>query len=217
MMDYFDLAKNAVFSLTDAAFLFPVLTYGVALMSAGALVLTLVHLLTGGGKSATRWAAVAVWLLVAVAAGGAQLIGGDDLKDALSWGLEAAQHDVIAQHRTILLWAWAAPLPVVVLVLLAMGTKSGSLRMTALALAVVLAALASVYAVTLVYSHERTFRMPIALTVDMQMELPDAVRERLERSSATAGTGTADDGEGGPEPARGGGDEPIQFFGLPID
>lgn len=215
MNDYLRLAQDAVTALTDASFLFPVLTYGVALMSSAALLLTLTHLLTLGNKSATRWAAVAVWLLVALAAGGAQLIGGDDLKAALDWPLEAAQHEVIAQHRTILMWAWAAPLPTVLFVLLAIAPKSGGTRIGLLVAALVFAAAASVYGVTLVYSHEKTFRMPIALTVDMQVELPEAVRERLRSAGATEeGEGT-DSTRGNDE--AGGGDAPVQFFGVPID
>jgi hypothetical protein len=212
MADYLQLARDAVAALADAAFLFPVLTYGVALMSAAALLLTLAHLLTMGGKSATRWAAVAVWLLVALAAGGAQLIGGDDLKAALDWPLDTAQLEVIAQHRTILMWAWAAPLPAVLLVLLAMVPKSGGTRVGLLALALVLAGLASVYGVTLVYSHEKTFRMPIALTVDMQVELPEAVRERLRSRSPSNDEDAAPDDD-----ATGDNEAPVQFFGIPID
>lgn len=213
MNEYLRLAQDAVTALTDAAFLFPVLTYGVALMSSAALLLTLTHLLTLGNKSATRWAAVAVWLLVALAAGGAQLIGGDDLKAALDWPLEAAQHEVIAQHRTILMWAWAAPLPAVLLVLLAIAPKSGGTRIGLLVAALVLAAAASVYGVTLVYSHEKTFRMPIALTVDMQVELPEAVRERLR----SAGDEGEDDDEARSADGADGGEAPVQFFGVPID
>ena len=174
-MDYVNLAKDAVTSLTDGAFLFPVLTYGVALMSAGALLLTLAHLLPLGAKNATRWAVVAVWVLVALAAGGAQLIAGDELKAAFDMGLEATEHEKIAQHKTLLMWAWAAPLPAVALVLLAAAPKSGGLRFTGLLLAVLLGAGASVYALTLVHAHQRTASMSYELTVEMQADLPDAV------------------------------------------
>lgn len=231
MMDYLDLAKDALFALTEGGFLFPVLTYGAALMSAAALLLTLAHLLPLTSKSATRWAAVAVWGLVALAAGGAQLIAGDDLKAAFDLGLEAAEHTKVTQHKTLLMWAWAAPLPAVLLILLAAAPKSAGARTTGLVLSVLLGAGACVYALTLVHAHQRTANMSYEITVDMQTNLPEAWRKRLEETTPTASdeavegedaAGSTDsatddvaaDAQSAAEEPR---DEPVRFFGLPVE
>ncbi|XAL99298.1 hypothetical protein OT109_17165 [Phycisphaeraceae bacterium D3-23] len=221
MMDYVDLAKDAVFALTDGGFLFPVLTYGVALMSAAALLLTLAHLLPLTGRSATRWAAVAVWGLVALAAGGALVIANDDLSFAVRQDLDAATHDKIAHLKTLLTWAWAAPLPAVVLVLLAAAPKSAGARTAALLLSVVLGAGASVYALSLVLAYQRTTQMAYEVAIDMEAELPESWRERAAEAQSPGDT-TDGDEDGGDadvqaretEPTP---DEPVRFFGLPIE
>lgn len=229
MMDYIHLAKEAVFALTEGGFLFPVLTYGVALMSAGALVLTLLHLLTGGAKSATQWASVAVWGLVAVAAGGALLIANDDLAFAIEQDLDAATHQKIAMLKTLLTWAWAGPLAVVVGVLVAAAPKSAGPRTLVLIFSVLIGAGASVYALSLVLAYQRTTEMAYQVKVDTQAELPDAWRERIDQVRSPGGDSEGDGqggstGDGGETdtdaPSGGGGgesDEPLQFFGLPID
>ena len=224
MMDYLDLAKEAVFSLLDGGFLFPVLTYGVALMSAGALVLTLLHLVTGGGKSATRWASVAVWGLVAVAAGGALVIANDDLAFAIEQDLDAATHDKIAMLKTLLTWSWAGPLAVVVFVLVAAAPKSAGPRTLVLLFSVLIGAGASVYALSLVLAYQRTTEMAYEIQVDTQAELPEAWRERVDQVRSPRGGGDGDSpsddaGEDAGTPTRdeSESDEPLQFFGLPID
>jgi len=229
MMDYFNLAKDAVLALTEGGFLFPVLTYGIALMSAGALVLTLLHLLTGGGKSATRWASIAVWGLVAVAAGGALLIANDDLAFAIEQDLDDVTHQKIAMLKTLLTWAWAGPLAVVVGVLVAAAPKSAGPRSLVMIFSVLIGAGASVYALSLVLAYQRTTEMAYQVKVDTQAELPEAWRERLEQVRTPggggegsgqgdgAGDGAETDTDAPTEDGGGESDEPLQFFGLPID
>ncbi|MFI4859441.1 MAG: hypothetical protein ACIAXF_02045 [Phycisphaerales bacterium JB063] len=216
-MDYVDLAKDAVFALTDGGFLFPVLTYGVALMSAGALLLTLAHLLPLTGKSATRWAAVAVWGLVALAAGGALLIANDDLAFAVKQDLDAGTLAKITTFKTVLTWAWAAPLPAALIVLLAAAPKSAGARTAALLVSVVLGAGASVYALALVLAYQRTTSMAYEFTVDVQAELPESWRERAAQSRSAGGSGQADTEDGEAATSDANPDEPVQFFGLPIE
>ena len=91
---------------------------------------------------------------------------------------------------------------------------------------VLIGAGASVYALSLVLAYQRTTEMAYEIKVDTQAELPDAWRERVDQVRSPRGEGGGDEssdeaGEDAGTPTRSEGesdsDEPLQFFGLPID
>ena len=214
MRIYLDLAREALTALTDAMFIFPALTYGMGLLAGAGLILTALFVLSTGKIHWMRWAAISVWLLVALSAGGALFIAGDALRAEMGSITDEHQKQTVQQHLTLLSWAWAAPLSVALLMLITAALKAGMVRMSLYALTLVLAMGSTWYALTYVYSYSL-----LDTKVDLHENWLDGARgdvqgdDRETQSDQNSVTRRTDEDSASPSEDN----APVRFFGIPID
>lgn len=164
---YFKLAKDAGVALTDAGYAYTLLVAAAPLLTFAGLVVLIGLIATHGKSHGTRFSAMALFALAALAGVSAYLLGPD-----------AAAGTML---ETMLAWSWMPPV-VAGLSLVATMPKKPKPRAVGLLAATAIALLATCYGAMLLIANQRAMHPENLTWLDappMPQQVEDAVEEEV--------------------------------------